>query len=396
MPLPTPFHPCTSALCTSNEWRNWSGYLAAATYEHSHDHEYFAIRNSAALIDVSPLYKYDLRGPDAERMVNRIITRDASRCQIKQILYSPWCDDDGKVIDDGTVWRVAQDHFRITAADPNLLWFQDCGEGMDAEVTDVSDALAALAIQGPLARSILERALSGIELGSLGYYRLEHAEVGGYPLMVTRTGYTGDLGYELWIDPEGAITLWETLMGEGSHFGLIPAGLVALDLARIEAGLLLIGVDYISSRSALVEARKSTPYELGLGWTVDLDSPGFVGCHALLRDHAQVPDWHFVGLEVDWSKLEGLYSEYDLAPQVAGRASRAAVPIYCNGRQVGQATSRAFSPLLKKLLALASVEREFGVPGTEVEVEATVEFNRRTLPAVVTKLPFFDPPRKRS
>lgn len=396
MPVPTPFHPVTSALCQTNEWREWSGYLAAASYQHEFELEYFAIRDSAALIDVTPLYKYDLRGPQAQQLANRIVCRDLSRTSVGQIVYTPWCDDDGQVVDDGTVWHVADDHYRITAADSSLRWFQDCGLGLEAEVSDRSSSLAALALQGPKSRAVLLQVAGGDQLEQLGYYRLAEGEIGGAPVTITRTGYTGDLGYELWMAPEHAETVWQRLMVAGEPYGIRPVGLAALDMARIEAGLLLIEVDYISSLKALTDRRKSTPFELGLGWTVALDGPDFIGRRRLLQQGAQPPEWALVGLEVEWSELDRLYSSFDLAPQVAGRASRLGAPLYHDGRHVGQATSLAFSPLLKRYLALASVEHSLATLGQPLELEITVEYQRSRAAAQVVRKPFYDPPHKRA
>jgi aminomethyltransferase len=396
MPIPTPFHPRTAPLCESHEWRNWSGYLAAGVYEPSHEREYFAIRNSAALIDVSPLFKYEIRGPDALRLVDRIVTRDVTGCQVGQVLYTPWCDEDGKVIDDGTVARLAADHFRVTAADPNLRWFQDVGYGLDAEVADVTTDLAALALQGPRSRAILGECLKGVDLGRLRYYRLAHGHVDGVPVTVTRTGFTGDLGYELWVRPKDATILWDRLGAIGAAYGMLPAGMVALDLARVEAGLLLIEVDYISAAHALIEAQKSSPFELGLGWAVALDAGEFVGRRALLAEKARGAQWSFVGLRVDWPELERLYAQVDLPPHVAGRALRTAVPLYKGGKQIGQATSRAFSPLLKQYLALGSVLSRYAAPGTRLKIEVTVEYSRQQAEATVVPLPFFNPERKKA
>ncbi|MFQ5921561.1 MAG: aminomethyltransferase family protein [Anaerolineales bacterium] len=393
MPIPTPFHPRTSELSNSIEWREWSGYWSAVTYEHTHEREYFAIRSSAALIDVSPLFKYDIMGPQAAAVVDRIVPRDVSHCKVGQILYSPWCDDVGKVVDDGTVWRLAEDRFRITAADPSLRWFQDCGAGLEADVVDVSSSLAALALQGPNARQILLRT-AGAE--DLKYYYLTQGEIGGAPVTITRTGYTGDLGYELWMDSADALEVWDRVILAGADYGLLPAGLAALDVARIEAGLLLIEVDYVSSLKALTESRKSSPFELGLGWTVALDAGDFVGRRALLDEVARGSEWSLVGLEVLWSDLDRLYAAYDLAPQVAGRASRNPSPVYIGERQVGQATSMAFSPLLKTYLGLATIEQNYASLGQAVELEMTVEYQRTRVPAQVSRKPFYDPPHKRS
>ena len=397
MPIPTPFHSRTSPLCVSHEWRGWSGYLAAAMYEPTHEYEYYAIRNSAAMIDVSPLFKYEIRGPDAERLVNRIMTRDVAKCAVGQVMYSPWCDDDGKVIDDGTISRLAQDAFRVTAADPSLVWFQDCGYGIQAEVVDVSNALAALALQGLNARKILKEIVTGIDLEALRYYHFGQGKAAGLPVTISRTGYTGDLGYELWVAPQDAGPLWDRLMEAGRGYGIAPAGMVALDIARVEAGLLLIEIDYISSRKALIESQKSSPFEIGLGWTVDLDKQEFVGRQALLAEKRQGTSiWQWVGFEVIWESLEGLYASEDLAPQVAGRASRSPVPVYQDGRQVGQVTSHTFSPILKKYIGLGTVQKPYAIPGDLVKMEFTIEYARRQAQARIVKTPFFNPARKRA
>lgn len=396
MPIPTPFHSRTAALNESHEWREWSGYLAASLYEPTHEFEYFAIRNAAALIDVSPLFKYEVRGPDALRLVNRIMTRDVARCAAGQVMYSPWCNDDGHVIDDGTLSRLELDCFRVTAADPNLVWFQDCGYGMDVTVKDVSTDLATLALQGPNSRKVLKEVVRGVDLDSLKYYRLAQARVQDVPLTITRTGYTGDLGYELWVAPEYAGLLWDILYEKGQPYGISPAGMLALDIARIEAGLLLIQVDYISARHARIASQKSSPFELGLDWAVNLEKESFIGRKALLEEKQHGSKWKFVGLEVDWPSLEKVYAKEGLTPQVAGRASRSAVPIYKGGQQIGQATSQAFSPILKKYIALGTVEPQFAAPGTPVNMEVTVEYKRRKADAVITKPGLYNPPRKRA
>jgi aminomethyltransferase len=396
MPIPTAFHERTARLCESHEWRDWSGYLAASLYEHAHEREYYAIRNSAALIDVSPLFKYEMRGPDAVRLLNRIMTRDIARCAMGQVMYTPWCNDDGKVIDDGTVARLAEDRFRVTAAEPNLAWFQDCAYGMQVEIADVSEDLAALALQGPNSPRILQECLQDIDLQVLKYYHSSSARLGEFPLTVSRTGYTGDLGYELWAAPEHALPLWDVLMEKGAGYGITPAGMLALDIARIEAGLVMIQVDYIPARKALIEAQKSSPFEVGLGWAVDLRKPDFAGRKALLAEKESGSDWKLVGVEVDWNSLEALFEKFGLSPRVAGRPSRHAVPIYRRGRQIGQLTSHTFSPLLKKYIGIGTVERRLADYGDQVSVEFTVEYTRQQAQARLVKLPFYNPDRKRA
>jgi aminomethyltransferase len=395
MPIPTPFHNRTSALCESFEWRSWAGYLAAGVYEPSHEREYYAIRNSAALIDVSPLFKYEIIGPDAARLVDRIITRDVGKCRVGQVLYTPWCDEDGQVIDDGTVARLSANHFRITAADPNLRWFQDVGYGLDARVIDVSADLGALALQGPFSRDILKELVHDVNFDRLGYFRLAQGTLGNAPLTITRTGYTGDLGYELWLRPEDAEEVWDRVTAVAERYGALPVGMVALDIARIEAGLLLIEVDYKSAHFAVTEAQKSSPYELGLGWAVALDKGDFIGRKALQAEQARGSEWAFVGLHVDWTDLERLFAREGLPPKVAGRASRTAVPLYKNNRQIGQATSQTFSPILKQYVAIGTVRTEYAMLGTAVAMEVTVEYGRERVQATVVKTPFYEPEWKR-
>jgi aminomethyltransferase len=382
-------------LNTLHEWRDWSGYLGAGLYDLSHEREYYAFRNSAGLLDVSPLFKYRVSGPEAVLLLNRVMTRNITRCAVGQVVYSPWCDDDGKILDDGTITRLSETEFRLTAADPNLRWFQDAGCGLKATVSDISTDLAALALQGPKSRLILTEVVRGVDLTKLGFFRQAEGQVDNFPVSITRTGYTGDLGYELWVDPAYAERLWDILLERGSPYLITPAGLVALDIARIEAGFPLIDVDYVPARKALIEVQKSSPYEVNMGWAVALNKGYFIGRPALQAEKAHGSKWAFVGLELDWSEIEALYRAVNLTPKLAGRASRSSVPIYQEGQQIGQATSHTFSPLLKKYIALATIHREHAALGSELQMEMTVEFVRHRVTATVVKLPFFDPERKR-
>lgn len=391
----TPFHARTSALCQGQNWRRWAGHIVASSYDLTHEREYWAIRSASALIDVSPLYKYRVQGRDALRLIDRIVTRDMTRCAVDQVMYTSWCDDRGMVLDDGTVARLGEGAFLITAADPNLRWLQENSVGMRVSIDDVSSSTAALAVQGPAARSILGAATDG-ECAGLRFFRQARASIAGVPVRITRTGYTGDLGYEIWMDAGNALPVWDALIASGTPWGLVPAGMLALDIARIEAGLLLISVDYISARHALIESRKSSPFELGLGWTVSLDKEFFVGKNALRTQKEAGPDWRFLGLEVDWDGLEALYAEVGLPAEVPHQAWRTSVPVYAGGQQVGYATSGCWSPVLKKYIALAHLRSEHAELDTPVELEVTVEHRRRRAPAIVVRTPFFDPPRKRS
>lgn len=391
----TPFHSRTSALVQGAAWRRWAGYAVASSYELTHDREYAAIRSAAALIDVSPLHKYIIEGPDAARLLDRVITRDVARCAVGQVLYTPWCQADGKVIEDGTVSRLDEDCFRLTSAEPNLRWLHQNAVGLEVTIEDQSAQVAALALQGPSSREILSRVAKG-DVGTLPYFRCAPARIAGLPVTVSRTGYTGDLGYEIWLHRDQAEPVWDALIETGAPDGLVPAGLIALDIARIEAGLLLLGVDYISARHALIEAQKSSPFELNLGWAVSLKKPRFIGRAALLDERARGSAWAFVGIEVEWEPLERLYADVGLPPQLPIVPWRTSVPLYARNRQVGYATSGCWSPLLKKAIALAHIEAAHAQPDGSVEMEVTVEHRRKRAAARVRRLPFFNPERKRA
>jgi aminomethyltransferase len=395
MPIGTPFHSRTAPLCLSQNWRTWSGYFAASSYDVVHDYEYHAIRNSAGLIDVSPLYKYEVRGHDALKLVNRVVTRDAAKCAVGQAIYTCLCDDEGYVIQDGTVFRLAEDHFRFNLAEPSLRWLNLNAVGLEVGITDVSEQIAALALQGPKSLEIL-RQLVDIELGGLKFFRLVFAKINGMAVIVSRTGYTGDLGYELWFSSKFAEAIWDRLIQVGKNFGIKPAGLLALDLARLEAGFILLDVDYLSAEKALIPAQRYTPFEIGLGWTVDLKKGFFLGCKRLRADSARGPSRQIAGLEIDVRDYEHLFNEHGLPARLPLTAWRGGVPVYQDGRQVGHATTGGWSPVLKKYIALATVSRQCGELGKYLEIEVTVEHARKTAGSTVVKLPFFDPPRKKA
>jgi aminomethyltransferase len=398
MPIPSPFHERTSKLCTSYRWKDWSGYAAVCSYDTTHDHEYFAFRESAGLLDVSPLFKYEVHGPDAGALLSRMMVRDVSKLKVGRVGYSCWCDDHGKVIDDGTVTRLAEDYYRVTAADPTYHWLQAVGRGLRVTIEDSTARLAVAALQGPRSRDVL-RAASDADMDGLKFFGATRARLDGLDVWITRTGYTGDLGYEVWTERGGALRLWDALIDAGRPHGIQPAGLDALDVARIEAGFILLGVDYFSAPKTILEARKSTPYELGLGWIVDFDRPTFpefIGREALAAEKRRGSAWALVGLEVAWAALEALYESYSLPPSLPATARRDGLPVYDeDGRQVGKVTSHTWSPILKKYIALASVEARHAATGTVLQMEHTVEFERRRVPAQVLPTPFFDPPRKR-
>ena len=393
MPIGTAVHERTAALCESLNYREWSGYYAVSAYEGHHEHEYNAIRNAAALIDVSPLFKYLLSGPDAARLVDRIITRDVTKMAVGQVYYTPWCDERGKVIDDGTVTRLGERSFRWTAADPNLRWFRQNAAGFDVSIEDISEEVAALALQGPTSAGVL-RAVSTADIDKLKYFRATSATIAGVPVDISRTGYTGDLGYEIWIPARDAVRVWDTLMEGGKPFDIKPAGMLALDVARVEAGLLLIEVDFFSSKKALIESQKYTPYELGLGRLVNLDKGRFIGQQPLREEQRRGAARQIVGLEIAWPEVEQIYEGVGLPPAVGATASRVAVPVYRGSRQIGKATTTTWSPVLKKMIALGTIDRPYYAEGTLLEMEFTVEAVRHKVPAKVVKTPFFNPKRK--
>lgn len=391
----SPFFERTSKLNESQEWRRWSGYLAATQYELTHDNEYFAIRTKAALLDITPLYKYIIEGSDAQRFLDRLVTRNIKICKVGQVMYTPWCDEDGKQIDDGTVQRLSENKFRITSAEPNLEWLETNATAMDLSISDDSFTTAALALQGPNARAILNKVATD-SLNSLKFFWMMDTHFGEISISISRTGYTGDLGYEIWMDPKYAMSVWDLLMDKGKPFGITPTGLHALDMARIEAGLILLDIDYISSRHAIVENRKSSPYELGLGWAVKLKKKDFIGKKALAAEQARGPEWEFVGIEIEWNELENHYRKVGLPPRLPGTAWRTSIPLYKGNEQVGYATSGCWSPIMKRYIALAHVKAEYAKENTQLDFELKVEHYRKLTPARIVKTPFFDPERKRS
>jgi aminomethyltransferase len=393
VPVGTAFHERTLALCESLNYREWSGYYTVSVYEMHHEHEYNAIRNSAALIDISPLFKYKVTGKDATKFVNRVISRDINKVAIDQVIYCCWCDPEGKVIDDGTITRLAENEYRWTAADPSLRWFQQNALGLSVRIEDITEQVAALALQGPTSGRLLN-AVAEADITNLKYFRVTHGKIAGVNVDISRTGYTGDLGFEIWMPWRDAVKVWDELNSKGKAFDIHPAGMIALDIVRIEAGLILIEVDYTSSKKALIDAQKFSPAEIGLGKLVDLKKETFVGREALAREAKKGADRALVGLEINWNEVESLYDKVGMAPQVPSMASRTAVPVYRGGRVIGKATSTTWSPTLKKMIALACVNRENSTVGTTLNMEITVEAVRHTVSAKIVPLPFFNPARK--
>ena len=407
MSIGSPFHPRTAPLNRKQQWREWSGYWASSAYADAHDIEYNAIRESAALIDVSPLYKYRITGRDALALTDRVITRDASKLDVGKVYYTPWCDEHGKVIDDGTVHRVAEDEVFWTAADPQYRWLTLNSRGLDVQIEDVTEAVAAVALQGPLARMVLEEATEE-PFDDVRYFRRRNSKLrtgtrskgGVIDIGVSRTGYTGDLGYEVWIPADRAADAWDALWNAGRAYGIRPAGMLALDVVRLEAGLVLLEVDYTSSRHALNPDQNYSPYELAMGKLVDLGkASNFVGRLALQKEQAKGgPARRLVGVQLQWNDIERSFSKQGLPPAISASVDRSAVPVYAGdgGGQIGRLTSHGWSPILKQAIGLASVPPKYEALGTKLAVEWTVEGHRGRVDATVVPMPFLDLPRKRA
>ena len=390
---PTPFYPRTSLLCDSHSWAEWSGWLTANTYALDHTQEYLAIRTSCAVFDSSPLYKYHVHGKDALKLMNRVVTQEVARCAAGRCMYTPWCDDRGKILDDGILARVGEQAFRLTTADPTFHWLEDNAIGLNVTIEEVTQALAVLALQGPYSRDLL-KTLSDADFDRLPHFGILTTQLAGIPVTISRTGYTGDLGYELWVESHQAVQLWDELFEAGQAYRLRPFGEYALGMARIEAGLLLADVDFHSSKKVLYEFQRSSPLELGLGRMVALNKEFFVGQQALKREAARGPAWATMGLEVDLKSLEAVFASFGMPLHLPYQSWTEAVPIYSGSRQIGKATSGTWSPILKKYIAIARLKPRYARPGTMVDMEVTIDAQRKQAKATVVKMPFFNPPRK--
>jgi glycine cleavage system T protein (aminomethyltransferase) len=393
MPRLSPLHPRTFEACSTFRFKDWAGYVAVCQYGQSLEREYHALRHGAGLLDVSPLCKYEVRGPDAAAMLSRVSVRDLRKLRIGRVAYLCWCDEDGYVIDDGTCSRLSEQRYRLTSAAPALHWLTRQADGFDVAIEDVS-ALAALALQGPMARAALARVAEAEAVAGLRYFRCIETAFGSGRGWISRTGYTGDLGYELWLEPDLALEVWDRILEAGHDLGAAPVGLDALDVVRIEAGLIMRDVDYYGAPDALADSQRVTPFEIGLGWMVDPDrDPPFVGQAALRRrgDAGR----RFVGLSIDHAAVEALFARDGLPVALDSHAWRDSIPVYAHGAQVGRATSGCWSPLMKENVALATVDAEVAVPGTELFIEQSVEGVRSTVGATVRALPLLDLERRK-
>ena len=396
MTLETPFHPRTAELNQARRWRKWSGFFIADSYFPAHDLEYHAIRFSAALFDVTPMCKYRITGPDAAKLVDRVITRRVDRIKPMRAIYTPWCDHDGRVLDDGTVALLADGSYFWTAAEPQHGWLEAAGEGLNVTIEDMTEKLCALSLQGPHARDVLSAAV-GRDMSDLPFFGRADVTIGGTAVGISRTGYSGDLGYELWMPFDEAHPVWDALIKSGEDYTLRVAGMEALDVARLEAGLIMAGVDYHSSRTARHPSLAVSPYEIGMDRLVDLDKPAFIGKRALMNEVAAGgPATRLVGLELDLNVFEDAYLDLGYPIEHPLRAWRHVTPLTRKGETIGRATSGTFSPLLKRSIALGFLPVKHADVGSTVGIEWQIEETRQTIPATVVPLPFLDLPRKRS
>ena len=381
--LHSPFFEASKPWIQTDSFIAWAGYLTPDVYSYV-EQEYFAIRNSCALFDLTPMVKYRISGPDAERYLNRMVTGNMAKLAPNRVLYTLWCDDQGHVVDDGTVFRLGPQEFRVCCQDRQLDWFLDCAFGFDVQITEVTADIAALALQGPTAYAVLQAAgLTGLEtLAAMG---IAQPSLQGAPVMVSRTGFTGDLGYELWVAPEHAALLWNSLMQAGALRGITPMGYQALEMARIEAGFILPGVDFISCAQTLRLGRESTPWELNLDWTVALDKGHFNGRRALLEARARGVRRKLVGLELDGNKPGHGALVYADAE---------------NSIQLGEISSALWSPTLKRNIAIARIDAphcdskaSFWV---DLYLHRELQWERRNVRSWIVPRPFYAPARRRA
>jgi aminomethyltransferase len=394
----TPFYDRLAPFNRSGLWTHWSGHLSALRYDMSVKHEYFAIRNSVGVFDTSPLFKYWIRGRDAEHFLAGVLTRDIRKCRPGHAQYSVWCDERGYVLEDGVFFRHSDTEFFMTAARPNLGYLSDLADGYDVAIEDVTDEYGILAVQGPRSREVL--ATLATEVTGLGYFDLCAAKIGAVPVTISRTGYTGDLGFEVFVPADDAIAVLDAVLDAGSGHGLRPFGEEALLMARVEAGLVLIDVEFGSSRLAYTDQDRFTPKELGFGWMlrdIDADDRPFIGRDAIRHELAtKSTRWTMVGLVLDWRDFDRLHVETGLIPPKDTTPLPYESMLYDSGTgdRIGYATTLMYAPVLQRHIGLARVRPEFAGAGTEVGVEITIDHAHQRVRAQVARLPLFNPERK--
>lgn len=380
--LKTPFHARLAALDTLNQWHEWKGYtIPDALY--CEDTEYFAIRNSTAVFDLTPMTKYRISGPDAAAYINRLVTRDMDKIRPGRVAYAVWCDDRGQVIDDGTIFHLTQDEYRLCSQERHFAWLQASAIGFDVSIVEETADIAALAVQGPTSFSVLNKmGLNGLD--QLKPFGLMHFDFDGAELMVSRTGFTGDLGYELWIEPAKAELLWDALFEAGKLYGIRAIGSRALEQARIEAGYLAAYEDFLPADTTVRTGRTRSPLELGLAWLVDFKKPNFNGRRALAREKRRGSTWRLVKLDIDGNKRA--HHSYIFAKEKGNKS------------EIGFVTSSAWSPVCKQNIAIGTVRMPHGTVGSTVWVEIyyqrEMHWSRAMARATVVDKPFWFPPRR--
>lgn len=379
--LESPFHPRLAELNLANNWHGWKGFLSADHFDKI-DFEYFAIRNACSVMDLTPMRKYRVRGADAQDFFDRMMTRDMSKIKPGRVGYSVWCNDQGKVIDDGTAFRFDDNDYRLCSYEHQMEWLAISSAGFDVEIVDETEDVAALSFQGPTSFAVLSKmGLSGIE--TLKPFGIMHFAYHGSELTVSRTGFTGDLGYELWVDPSLALTLWDELFEAGRDHGIRPVGTDALDMVRIEAGFIQAGDDFGPALRTIRKGHDRSPFELGLDWLVHLEKPNFTGRKALIEEKKNGSKYRFVKLDIEGNKPA--HASY----------------IYHNKKKkAGVVTSAVWSPTCKQNIAFAQLEVSRDHPlddlWAEVYYQRELQWSRVWLKCTVAEKPFWDPPRRRA
>lgn len=393
----TPFGERTGALNQTRLWGHWAGYAVAEKYRPDEKVEYFAIRSAVGVFDTSPLYKYRITGSDAERFLSGVLARDVTRCRPGHGQYTMWCDNHGFLIEDGVVLRTGPDEFWLTSVNPNLAYLEGLVTGQSVEIQDSSRDYGVLAVQGPSSRRLIQSISPEAE--ALAPFDVTETKIERSPVIISRTGYTGDLGYEIWTRSEYATKVWDRLMDAGGGLGILPYGSQAMHMARIEAGLILIDVDYQSSRYAWTDDQRATPIELGYGWmfrNLDRDPRTFVGRSALESElEAKNSRFKLVGLEVDWRHHDQLYRELGLPPAKDHRPIEWEQKLYDNeGESIGFSSSYMYSPVLQRHIAFGRVPPRLAGKGSEVRLEITINHKNYRVGSRVIRLPFLGHDRR--
>jgi len=380
MVLETPFAPRVKEMCQVNDWYMWAGYTTPNSYENV-ELEYFATRNSTAVFDLTPMTKYRINGPDAQAYLNRVMVRDVRKIKPGRVGYTVWCDDNGMVHDDGTIFHLTEGDYRLCAQERCMDWLQTSAMGFDVSIVDETADVAALAVQGPTSCATLRK--MGLEgLQDLKPFGIATFPFNGGELTVSRTGYTGDLGYELWLDPEHAVPLWDALFVAGEDYMIRPIGSEALSLVRIEAGFIMAWEDFVPAEQVVRTGRARSPFELGLDWLVDFDKGQFNGRSALLKEKQNGSRYRFVKLDVEGNKP----AEHSFILNKAGDV-------------VGHVTSAAWCPTAKSNIALASLEMPWGAAEDELFAEIyytrELHWTRLLSPCKVMDGPVYEPERRR-